>query len=192
MWNEEGATLGISIRPPLWATWWFRGAGIIALVGFLWSAHEVRLRVLEQRAEREKAAERKRLIAELTAKNTELERFTYTVSHDLKSPLVTIQGFLGYLERDVASGDTGRIASDLDRIRGAAGKMQQLIDDLLELSRVGREANPPEDVALVDLAGEVRELLAGEVSACGAEVVIAPDLPGSVAIASGCNSCSRI
>ena len=46
--------------------------------------------------------ERERLIKELEAKNTELERFTYTVSHDLKSPLVTVKGFLGLLQQDLA------------------------------------------------------------------------------------------
>ena len=46
------------------------------------------------------ALEREKLINELEAKNAELERFTYTVSHDLKSPLITIRGFMGFLERD--------------------------------------------------------------------------------------------
>ncbi len=182
IWNEEGASLRITIRPPFWATWWFRGAGLVALAGLLWTAHRMRLKVLEQRAEREKAMERKRLIERLQEKNTELERFTYTVSHDLKSPLVTIQGFLGFLERDVAAaaidpGAAERVAGDVGRIRGAASKMQRLIDDLLELSRVGREANPSQDVALVALAGEVRELLAGPIATRGAEVVIDPALP---------------
>ncbi len=177
VWNEEGTALAITIRPPFWGTWWFRAAGLAAVVGLLWSAHRLRLEVHRQRAEREKGLERERFIAELQAKNTELERFTYTVSHDLKSPLVTIQGFLGFLERDLQSGDAGRVAGDVGRIRGAAGKMQRLIDDLLELSRIGRMTNPPEDVALAELAGEVRELLAGTIAERGAEVVIAPDLP---------------
>ena len=56
-------------------------------------------------------------------KNLELERFTYTVSHDLKSPLVTVKTFLGYLERDMLTPDTERIKQDADYIRGAADKM---------------------------------------------------------------------
>ncbi len=87
------------------------------------------------------------------------------------------QGFLGFLERDVASGDAERVAGDVGRIRGAASKMQRLIDDLLELSRIGRETGNSEDVAMAEVTREVRELLAGEIAERGAEVVIAPDLP---------------
>ncbi len=76
---------------------------------------------LEQEiAERRRAEEhREELITELEAKNAELERFTYTISHELKSPLVTIRGFLGFLERDVDSGDSERARHDIERIRGA-------------------------------------------------------------------------
>src|SRR5262249_8838667 len=50
-------------------------------------------------ARKQAEAEREALIAELAARNAELERFAYTVSHDLKSPLITIRGFLGFVEQ---------------------------------------------------------------------------------------------
>lgn len=122
-------------------------------------------------------AEREALIHELEAKNTELERFAYTVSHDLKSPLVTLHGFLGFLQRDVEQGNRERMERDLGRIRGAAGTMEKLIDDLLELSRAGRELQDPRPVPLSELLPEVCELLDGAIEERGVVVDIADDLP---------------
>jgi len=129
-------------------------------------------------AERKHAeAERERLIAELEAKNAELERFVYTVSHDLKNPLVTIKGFLGLLEQDVAQGNIDRMRQDVSHINAAADKMARLLDDLLELSRIGRLMNPPEEVSLTDLAQEAVEMLAGQLVARGVTVEIDPAMP---------------
>ena len=121
--------------------------------------------------------DRESLMRELSAKNAELERFTYTVSHDLKSPLITIRGFLGFLEEDMASGDLQRLREDISRIDSATEKIQQLIDALLELSRIGRIANPHEWVPLSEIAGEAADLLEGPIQARGVPVLIAPDLP---------------
>jgi signal transduction histidine kinase len=115
--------------------------------------------------------------ADLAAKNAELERFTYTVSHDLKSPLVTIRGFAGLAGTDLAAGNSARVRQDLGRIVAAADKMHRLLDDLLELSRVGRVVNPPEDVPLAELAQEAVELVRGRIESRGVAVDIAPDLP---------------
>lgn len=126
---------------------------------------------------KEAQVEREALIAELESKNAELEQFTYTVSHDLKSPLITIKGFLGMLEKDLTEGNSERLKSDMIRIANAADKMARLLDELLELSRIGRIVNPSENVPLSELAHEAVELVAGRIAEVSAEVDIAPDLP---------------
>ncbi len=107
---------------------------------------------------------RKQKEREIEEKNAELERFTYTVSHDLKSPLVTIKTFLGYLVEDIKLPDNPRVQQDLGFMHNAADKMSQLLDELLELSRVGRINNPPQKVAFKDLADEAIRLDAGRIS----------------------------
>lgn len=113
--------------------------------------------------ERKKAElERETLLTEMETKNAELERFTYTVSHDLKSPLVTIAGFMGILEKDVQAGKYDQIPHTIERIREAAKRMQRLLDELLELSRVGRIANPSRHLPFGVLVKEALELVDGQ------------------------------
>lgn len=128
-------------------------------------------------ARKQAEREREALIAELEAKNTELERFTYTVSHDLKSPLITIGGFVGFLERDALLGDSERVKADIAHINDALAKMQVLLDELLELSRIGRVMNPPEMVPFEAIACEALEAVRGRIDTRGIQVEIAPDLP---------------
>ncbi len=123
------------------------------------------------------SGQRQRLIDELEQKNTELERFTYTVSHELKTPLVTVNGFLGLLERDIAAGNISRIRGDIDKINRAVETMSRQLDDLLELSRVGRIVNPSQRFSPSDLCHEVLALIDGPVEQCGARIDIAPALP---------------
>ena len=119
--------------------------------------------------------EREDLISELEGRNAELERFTYTVSHDLKSPLVTIRGFLGLLRKDAERGDKKRMEDDIRRIQNASETMMRLLDELLELSRIGRLVNSPEPVSISALAHEAAELLAGAIGARGVRVEVAED-----------------
>lgn len=119
-----------------------------------------------------KIAERKQKERELEKKNAELERFTYTVSHDLKSPLVTIKTFLGYLEADIKTPDNPRVQQDLGFMHNAADKMAQLLNELLELSRVGRLVNPPQQLSFMDLVSEAVQLDAGRISDRGVTVEI--------------------
>ena len=122
-------------------------------------------------------AQRQTFINELESKNAELERFTYTVSHDLKSPLVTITGFVGYLEKDALSGNQERVRSTVRRITTAAQKMQSLLNDLLELSRVGRIMNAPENIPFEEIVGEAVERVRGHLDARQVEIKIQSNLP---------------
>ncbi|HXK11228.1 MAG TPA: HAMP domain-containing sensor histidine kinase [Vicinamibacteria bacterium] len=115
--------------------------------------------------------------ADLAAKNAELERFNYTVSHDLKSPLVTVRGFAELAGTDLDAGHVDRVRQDLRRVVSAADRMHRLLDDLLELSRVGRVVQAPEDVALAELAREAVDLVRGPLEAGRVRVEIADDLP---------------
>ena len=121
--------------------------------------------------------EREKLINELEEKNGELERFTYTVSHDLKSPLITIKGFLGFLEQDAISGNTVRLKADIQRIANAADKMQLLLNELLELTRIGRLTNPSQNISFEELAREAVELVHGQIQSRGIQVSIQENLP---------------
>ncbi len=126
---------------------------------------------------RQYESERENFISELETKNAELERFTYTVSHDLKSPLITINGFLGHLQDDIASGNTDRMEHDSQRIHEAVEKMDQLLKELLELSRIGRLMNPPELVPFEGLAREALVIVHGQLETRGVTFTLGPDLP---------------
>jgi signal transduction histidine kinase len=130
-----------------------------AVTGRVWSFRDI--------------TERKRQERELSEKSSELERFTYTVSHDLKSPLVTVKTFLGYLEQDLLAPHTERIKQDVGYMRTAADKMGHLLDELLNLARVGRKCNPPVRVTFKQLAQEAVGLVAGRISTSHAEVQVA-------------------
>jgi PAS domain S-box-containing protein len=121
--------------------------------------------------------EREKLINELEEKNGELERFTYTVSHDLKSPLITIKGFLGFLEQDAANGNTTRLKADIQRIASATDKMQLLLNELLELTRVGRLTNPYQNINFEEIAREAVELVHGQIQGKEIHISIQENLP---------------
>jgi signal transduction histidine kinase len=95
----------------------------------------------------------------------------------LKSPLITISGFTGFLEQDMLADDLEQAQEDMTHINAAVARMQRLLDELLELSRIGRLMNPPEEVSFEAIAREAIELVRGRIEARGVEVVIAPALP---------------
>jgi light-regulated signal transduction histidine kinase (bacteriophytochrome) len=95
--------------------------------------------------------------------NNELEAFTYSVSHDLRAPLRSIDGYSKILQEDYGNKMDGESNRILDIIRNNARRMGQLIDDLLDFSRLGRKELEKSTVNMNSLVTNVKqELLAQE------------------------------
>jgi len=109
---------------------------------------EVRLEILNARLE-ERVRER---TAQLEESNKELEAFSYSVSHDLRAPLRGIDGWSLALVEDYRDSLAPRAVQYLDRVRSETRRMGNLIDDLLQLSRIGRAKMHWERVDLTAVA----------------------------------------
>jgi signal transduction histidine kinase len=128
------------------------GASIF-LFGISWML--VRSRILAERASKDLEDANR----ELEGTNRELEAFSYSVSHDLRAPLRTIDGFSQILQEDYENVLDDEGLDYLGRVRAASRHMAALIDDLLDLSRVGRRPLRREPVNLTRLAtGIIEEL----------------------------------
>lgn len=115
--------------------------------------------------------------AALRSQNSELEEFSYSVSHDLKSPLITIVAFADLLlTRDAVLQDVDAL-SFLEHIQSAANKMRQLLDGLRELGRIGRMVNPTQSVDLAVIVAEALSALQGPLEERQTICQIAVDLP---------------
>jgi PAS domain S-box-containing protein len=113
---------------------------------------------------------------ELTQANEELESFAYSVSHDLRAPLRSIEGFSRLLRERYgeALDETGR--AYLDRVRNASARMDELIDAILKVSRIGRSELKPRDTDLSRLAEEIVSELREQDPGRRVEVRIEPGL----------------
>ncbi len=100
--------------------------------------------------------------AELLESNQELEAFTYSVSHDLRAPLRHMAGFSGILLDEYGDKLDTQAQKYLQRIQDATGKMGRLVDELLSLARVGRQALKLEPTRLNALVEEVVFILEPE------------------------------
>ena len=122
-------------------------------------------------------SEREGLIEALKGKNADLEMLNQTISHDLKSPLITVRGLLTWVERDVAGGNTERLKSNIRLISSAAARMEELTNQLSRFMRIGQLSEEMEEFQFSHLAHEATELVSGRIAQSGVEVIVAPDLP---------------
>jgi hypothetical protein len=138
------------------------------LCGAVVAFRDITRRVLSDRAIRELNSKLEQRVtertAELIALNQELEAFSYSVSHDLRAPLRHISGFVRILQEDFAAALDPVAQSYVRRIEAGAQNMTRLVDEMLNLSRLGRQALNFKPTALNDLVDEVISLLDPEIA----------------------------
>ncbi|MBU1247997.1 MAG: HAMP domain-containing histidine kinase [Proteobacteria bacterium] len=179
---EQGLTVLPRITEPIITQLKHRDGRLIPVEANLWfrsfSHSDYMVCMVRDVSSRLKAqAEREALIAELERKNIELEQFLYTASHDLKTPLTTVKGFTGLLAEDIASGDVDAVCKDLQRINEGADQMLALLNDLLNLSRIGRIKLQEEPVSLAELATEAKNKTIDEFGPETVHIDVGPGLP---------------
>ncbi|HLP14994.1 MAG TPA: two-component regulator propeller domain-containing protein, partial [Bacteroidota bacterium] len=155
-WSTPGKAIAIDIVGPYWQTWWFRALLVVILTAVVITGFRLRIRNIKKRSR-----EFERLVlqrtAQLEAANKELEAFSYSVSHDLRTPLRGIDGFSQILLDEYQDKVDDQGKTYLQRIRNASQRMAQLIDDMLNLSRINRGEIYIEHVDLSAIAREIAD-----------------------------------
>ncbi|MBL4621734.1 MAG: PAS domain S-box protein, partial [Immundisolibacteraceae bacterium] len=124
--------------------------------------------------------ERHRYIKELKQQKADIEQFTYSISHDLKSPLVTIEGFSEILAENLANNDLENAQDDLRRINKAATKMHNLLTELLEYSRLGITPHTSKPTPMNSVIDDALDRVAGQIVEASAKINVDPSLPSVI------------
>lgn len=161
----------VSETSPYWSLrsmWFFLILATGLLLAFMW--HLKNLEEIRQQ-------ELRRVNEQLERQVAELERFTYTVSHELRTPLVTIMGFIGSIEKDLQEGKFEKAQDDFPRVTRATKNMHNTLSELLELSRIGRIINSPEEVELDEVIREALDAVGGRIRSRNIKIEVALPLP---------------
>jgi signal transduction histidine kinase len=114
--------------------------------------------------------------AALRLANQELEKFAYTVSHDLRAPLVTIDGFISRLRRELGEGISGKAVHFMERIEAAGRHMGELVEGLLALSQAERRRLKLEEVDIAAMARDILDMLTRQQPGRDVQITIEPGL----------------
>jgi len=154
VWSDSEKKLYINILQPYWQTLWFKFICAFTIIAFLHLIYKLRTRsikkqqivlenkIKERTSQLVKQTKKLKITAEeLDLKNKEIQRFTYAVSHDLKSPLSGIKGIAGLIPTEFILEDFPGLQEYLDMINISCDTMSTLIADITKLAKMGKIEN---------------------------------------------------
>ncbi len=190
IWNNNETTLHITITPPFWKTWWFHLITIALLITCIYLALYLRVRnikkyqltlekeisertqqLLQQKKELEKVAD------ELTTKNKEIQRFTFAVSHDLKSPLSGIKGIASLIPMEFVMKDFPELEQYLEMINISCDTMHDLIADITKIAKIGKIENKNEVLDINEIVALSTTLVKGKLKTSKVKLIVEENLP---------------
>ena len=190
VWNDRRSQLVINILPPFWQTWWFRLLVALLLIGCTYliyflrvrsiKAYQVKLEEKINERTKELQYQKKKLVAasqELSVKNDEIQRFTFAVSHDLKSPLNSIEMMAGLISLDIDHKKQTDASECLGYITQACSIMKSLIADITEIAKLGKIENKNEILDSKEIIQIACNMAIGRFKAKKAQLIIGDQLP---------------
>ncbi len=190
VWVANDISLAITINPPFWKTWWFRTLLSIAFLGIIYllyffkvrniKRHQIKLeqqiddRTQELQLQKKKLAD---VAEELSVKNDEIQRFTYSVSHDLKSPLNSIQVMADLISMDVEEGKITDAKECLGYITQSCTIMNSLIADITEIAKLGKIENKMEILDSKEIIRVASNMAIGRLRERKAQLIVEDALP---------------
>ncbi len=180
VWNEEGASLSIRVRPPWWGSRLaYLGYLLVALAAvWFFVRRRERLHLRARRLLEDKVRERTLLVesqkreileknAELKALNASKDRFFSIIAHDLRNPFHSIMGLSGLLLANLETADRGMMKKSLETILRASGQAHELLENLLlwARSQTGSLAFAPRETDMNSLVTESIALVAAQAAA---------------------------
>ncbi len=190
VWNTKEKMLHISVTPPFWKTWWFRFLMAISILGITYLIYYLRMRNVKAYQENleKKINERtkelqihqrklKKAADELSIKNEEIQRFTYSVTHDLKSPLGGIKGITNLIPLTMDTKKIPELEKYIEMINTSCDTMNQLILDLGKMARIGKIENQNEFLNTNEIIDLAKNLVGGKLEVNQVKLEVAEKLP---------------
>ncbi|MEP2278879.1 two-component regulator propeller domain-containing protein [Maribacter sp.] len=190
VWVDNEIDLHITITPPYWQTWWFKLLMIALVLLIFYLVQHIKLlnirknqRRLELKVdERTKELQHQKNQLEVAAdnlksKNEEIQRFTYAVSHDLKSPLGNIKGLANLIPLEMDLKENPDIAEYLNLINISCTNMNELISDITEIARLGKIENKNELLHTNEILELSKNLIKSQLTNKNIDLSIAENLP---------------